>query len=387
MQCENRSRYVGARLRTNLGALPRGFLGWTISNLKHAFGLYVLASFLFNAVAVGDVITTADGSRLVGTIERVEGGKLTLVTEIAGTLVIEVAKVTSIESTGPMNVELNSGDRLIGAVAAGDSGSVVKTAVGDLNVGISQIQSVWPEGADSPEVIAERKRSEEEIAAYKPKWGLTIEGGARRTEGNTDTMSANGKFEIRRKTKADLLKMYVAANYEEENKQRTENEYRGGAIYENNITDRWYWYARTELEHDEFENLDLRTTIAAGLGYYWIKKDEHELKTRTGIGYRHETYMDDGGNEDDVVADLGLDYRVDIAPWLQFVQSTTYTPSLEYFSRYRIDADTAFSFPLKKDEWRLKLGMRNEYNSRPDSGRDRLDNTYYANIAMDLKWE
>ncbi len=351
------------------------------------FACWVALSFAVVVAASADVVVTTDGSRLVGTIEQLAGGKLRIATDIAGVLEIDAAKITSIESTDKLNVQLSTGDRLVGPVDASAAGSIVHTAVGDLNVTAHQIDSVWREGSDSPEVLAERARAEVEIAALKPKWGMTIEGGARRTEGNTDTRSANGRFEVRRTTKADLLKMYLAADYREENKKRTENEYRGGVLYENNLRERWYWYVRTEFEHDEFENLNLRATAAAGLGYYWIKKEPHELKTRWGIGYRHESYEDDGGTVNDVVTDLGLDYRIDMAPWLQFTHATTYTPSLETFSSYRLDFDTAFSFPLKKDQWRLKLGMRNEYNSRPDTGLDRLDNTYYTNIVMDLKWE
>jgi len=139
-----------------------------------------------------------------------------------------------------------------------------------------------------------------------------------------------------------------------------------------------------ELEYDEFEDLDLRATAAAGLGRYWIKKDEHEFKTRAGLGYRHEAF-NNGVTRDDAIADLGMDYRVDIAPWLQFTHSGTFIPSLEDFGDYRLNLDTAFIFPLKNDAWKLKLGMRNDYNSNPTGDLERLDNTYYANILVEIK--
>jgi len=48
--------------------------------------------------------------------------------------------------------------------------------------------------------------------------------------------------------------------------------------------------------------------------------------------------------------------------------------------------DTALAVPLgNSDIWKLKLGVTNEYNSQPQPGLDRLDNTYYANIVLELK--
>ena len=108
------------------------------------------------------------------------------------------------------------------------------------------------------------------------------------------------------------------------------------------------------------------------------------MKTRCGVGYRHESFTD--GREDDTgIVDLGLDYRADIFPWSQFLHSSTYSPSFDDISDYLLVLDTALLIPFKAHEWKLKLGVKNEYNSMPQPGVDRLDNTYYANILVELK--
>ena len=63
----------------------------------------------------------------------------------------------------------------------------------------------------------------------------------------------------------------------------------------------------------------------------------------------------------------------------------TYSPDFEEFDDYRLDVDTALLMPLKSDNLKLKLGMRNEYDSQPVAGNERLDNTYYANLLLELK--
>ena len=343
-------------------------------------------AFLTVGVVAADVVTTSDGSRLVGTVEQITAGRLVILTEIAGRLEIDASKVTGVSIDRSVNVAVSSGDRLVGSIDASPDGSasIVRSQLGDIAIPPSAITMLWPEGTESPEIVAIRKEADAKVEAAKPDWSLTLEAGASFTEGNTDTLEGRGRFDLTRKTKDDLLHFYLAGKYGEQDDKRTTNEYFGGIRYENLITERWYWYARTELEYDEFEGIDLRATAAAGAGYYWLKKPEHELKTSLGLGYRHESY-DNGRTDDDAVLDLGLDYRLDLTPWAQFTHSTVYSPDFLEFDDYRLKFDTALLIPFKDDRLAWKLGMRNEYNSRPQSGFDRLDNTYYTSIVLSLK--
>ena len=341
----------------------------------------------FPPAVVADYVETSDGSRIVGTVVRVADGKLLIATDFAGELEIEVARVVTVATDGALSVELASGDRLVGALKGmpEQQKSVVDSTVGEVEVSWDQVSYAWPEGEESPELQAVRAEAGAETARYKPKWSATLEAGITRKEGNTDSLESRGKFVVRRKTESDLLKFYAAADYSEINKARNRNEYLGGVFYENAISKRWNWYSRGELEYDEFEGIDLRVTAAAGVGYYWLKESDHEFKTRVGGGYRHEAYAD-GLTTDAAILDLGYDYRLDLRTWAQFTHEVTFSPDVEETADYRLAVDTAFAIPLASSEaWKLKLGVMNEYNSRPRPGIDRLDNTYYANIVLDIK--
>ena len=343
-------------------------------------------AFLPAATLMADIVTTSDGSRLVGTVESISEGKLVIQTGIAGRLEIDASKVTGISTDGPVNVAFSSGDTLVGPImASAQTGeSIVQSKLGDIPISPSDITLVWPEGQEHPQIAAIREQAEVEIEASKPQWSVTLEGGASYTEGNIDELVGHGRFDVKRTTKDDLLNLYLAGKYAEQEKKRTTNEYSGGMRYENSLTERWFWYARTELEYDEFEGIDLRATAAAGGGYYWLKRPDHELKTGLGVGYRHESYAN-GRTEDAAVLDLGLDYRLDVTPWAQFTHSTAYCPDFLEFNDYRLKFDTALLVPFKDERWAWKIGMRNEYNSRPQRGFDRLDNTYYTSIVLSLK--
>lgn len=333
--------------------------------------------------AFADQVTLNDGSVLVGKIEVVANGKLTLTTDFAGKLEIDATKVKAYAVDGRVNVSLASGDTLVGPVKkTGEDKSTVDTAVGGIGFSSSQVTAIWPEGTDSPAILAAKA----ELEKSKPKWSATVEGGIISTEGNSDTLTGRARAELRRKSADDLLKYYLSVDYGEIDDRRNKNEYIAGTRYENNITAKWYWYIRGELEHDEFEGLDLRATAAGGVGYAWLKEEKTDLKTSVGGGYRHQAY-DDGRNTDDAILDLGLEYRRDFTPYLRFTHATTYSPSLEDFAEYRVTLDTAVAIPLgpKNDVWKLKLGFKKDYNSDPQPGFDRLDSTVYANIAVDIK--
>lgn len=343
----------------------------------------VLCACLAFAVvtARADVIDLADGSRLVGTIELIWEGKATIVTEFAGKLVIDAAKIKSVATDGKVKVNVVTGDIFVGPVTSTEGGGTVKSAVGAISFKIGELKGLWPENAKSPEQIAADKA----IEAMKPKWTMTLQAGVISTEGNTDTLSANGAFDLRRTTTEDMLKFYASFNYAEQDDKRNRNEYIGGVYYENNISAKWYWYTRFELEHDEFEDLDLRATAAAGVGYYWLREDIREFKTRVGVGYRHESY-DPGEDKDAAILDLGYDYRRRLAAWAEFTHSLTYSPDVEEFNDYRVVTDMNLTFPIATTElWKFRIGFKKEYNSDPAPGHDRLDSTVYSNILVEIK--
>ena len=339
-------------------------------------------------VALADTVQLGDGSRLVGKVLRLNESVLTLETGFAGTLEIPADQIANLQTDEAVNVQMSSGDRLIGPLTQQMDSSVVQTQMGAIPVKPTEITAIWGPDDQSPEEQAAAAK----VAALTPKWSLTGEFGASKQTGNTDRADVHGSIELKRKTEVDLLKLFVQGKYGEIDEDRDAAEIIGGAYYEYSFTPRWYAYGRNTYEYDEFEQLELRVVAAAGAGYYFIKKPEHEFKMRGGIGLRHESYLeDDEGNradsETDVIGDLGLDYRIDIKPWLQFVQSATYTPSFERLDDYRLESDTGVLIPLGEgDKWKLKIGMRHDYDSQPAS-RDieRLDSLYYTNVQLNLE--
>ncbi|MCB9866393.1 MAG: DUF481 domain-containing protein [Phycisphaerales bacterium] len=75
---------------------------------------------------------------------------------------------------------------------------------------------------------------------------------------------------------------------------------------------------------------------------------------------------------------------MDLTEWLRFTHSTIWYPTFNSLRDYRLTSDTAFLMPLGTSEiWKFKIGAAYEYDPIPQPGRERLDETYYANILLD----
>jgi putative salt-induced outer membrane protein YdiY len=198
-------------------------------------------------------------------------------------------------------------------------------------------------------------------------------------------LEARAAATLQHKSKYDLWKFYLMGQYGEQNELRSVAEVKGGIYFEHLFGERPFAYMRNEAEYDEFENIDLRYTLIVGGGYYWLKEPTHQFKTFAGVGYLHETYSN-GETRDDPQGEVGLEYMVDLTEWLKFTHNASWYPTFESLSDYRLVFDTAFLMPLgTSDKWKLKLGATHEYDSIPQPGLERLDQTYYANILLELK--
>lgn len=352
----------------------------------------VVACVFCATFSSADEVILNDGSKLIGIIERLADGKLRITTQFAGELEIDTALVTSIASDRPMVIGMITGDRLVGPIQnqPDENRTTILTQMGGIPVSLEDVEAIWPPDGKSPDDLQREDELVIQREAYEaklPKWSAQIEAGTVYRDGNTETWDVRGAINIERITDVDLLRFYATGVYGEADQTRNTAEVIGGIYYEHLLfgSDRWFGFFHNIYEYDEFESLDLRAIISAGAGYYWIKESDHELKTRVGLSYQHQSFFD-GMTTDDPQAEVGLNYRIDIVPWLQFVQATTWYPTFEELRDYRIVADNAFIIPLgDSDVWKLKIGARYDYNSLPSPGNESLDSLYYANILVDLK--
>jgi putative salt-induced outer membrane protein YdiY len=326
-----------------------------------------------------DVVETADGARLTGRIVKIVDGQLTLDTSYAGKIVIDLSQVSSFSTNEPVSLRVDTGDVLVGPVTRRPDGSLeVATAGGPVRTTASAVEASWSPGERDPAAVAR----EAELAAQLRRWtyraGVDISGRS----GNTDRLATALSFNARLEGPNDRLDFYASYMYAEDSNVQTDHQVIGGMSFTNFFSGNIGWYVRQELEYNEPEGIDLRSTSAAGLTYRWINQPRQRLETRAGLSFRHESYATDT-SESFAGLEFGASHFWRFADWGEVNTELTYLPSFDDFGTYLFIHDSGVDMPLGlSDRWRLRFGLNNRYNSEPEPGRRSMDTTYYVRLLL-----
>jgi putative salt-induced outer membrane protein YdiY len=330
----------------------------------------------------GDVVATRDGASLVGKITKIDDGMVYLETSYAGALTISKEEVAGFTTDGPLFLRLASGSTMSGQVRSAPGGGVqIESEDGILTTSMDRVVSSWQVDAEDPDVMRLRDASEKN----RPKWGYEVAVDLTGKSGNTDETGTALRFKATRAGPDDSLKFYGSYDQAETDGIKNANEVKGGIEYNSFFGKKLGWFVRGEIESDEFENLDFRSTVAGGLSYRFKNTDRHKLLGRAGFSYRFENFSD-GRDLEGMGGDFGLSHFYRFNEWGKLTTDIQFIPSIEDLSDYRISHDTAFEVPLAgSGAWKLRLGVSNFLNSNPSPGRVELDTTYYTRLVLSFQ--
>lgn len=322
-------------------------------------------------------VKTRDGSVINGKILSIEDGVIKVGTTYAGEVFIKQSEVLTFSSDETINVSTQSGNTFLGTVDGDDDAIKIAADGGTFETQVENVSAVWQPGDDSPQERALKA----EIAARERKWKYDASVDISGKSGNSDRFSSAIGLSAVLESREDKLQFYGSMDFAEENNNKTAEEIKAGVDYSSFFSDTLSWYARIELEQDEIELLDLRSTAAFGIGKHVIRRDDQQLEFRAGLAYRFENFSD--GTE---VESPGLDFALihfkDLG-WGGLNNHLTYNPSFEDFGNFRIFHESSLELPLGTgDFWKLRLGIANEYNSDPVPGLEEMDTTYFTRLLL-----
>ncbi len=341
--------------------------------------LIFLASVLLATVrpAVADTVTLKDGSIIHGKNLHVAGGIITITTSFAGDLSIKQDQVASFQTDEPVYVKTKDNSAVLGKVEPKDSSLVVANPNGSYVTTVDGVKSSWGAGAEDPELVALRRHWVFELTT-------DVGGKSGNATGFSEAIGAVATLQ----SPTDALKFYGAANHTTANGTTSEDAYKGGVEYNAFFSPVFSWYVSTELMQDNVRNIALRSSTLAGMGYNAIHSKTEDLQFRAGFSYRYETYdtVPATPNFSSAGIDLALVHRLDLAPWLVLHNSLGYVPSFQDTTNYVIDHDSNVTMPFAGGQgWSLRLGVTNEYVSKPVGAAKRLDTLYYLRFVYDVK--
>lgn len=332
-------------------------------------------SLLWATVAVADVIETADGARLVGTVTGINGGKITLKTSYAGEIKVDQGEVVSLTKDDALAIRLEDGTTMNGTIMPSGEGAItIAGSSGQVSAPLTDVVATWAVGGTDPAVVALQRKWSYEAA-------LDVTGKS----GNSDNFGSAVSFSAVLKGAKDRLQFYANYDQQESDGVKSADQFKAGVDYSNNFHGQMSWYVRNEAGYDNIKEIDFYDVAAAGLGYQVIDSSQQSLTLRGGLSFRYETYADP------LVDDLqsaGLDFGLAHSyTWdnMKMRNSLTFVPSFEDFADFRATHDSHFEMPLKAAGWKLRLGVANDFRSEPPAGLEEMDTTWYTRFV--LSWD
>lgn len=334
--------------------------------------------FLFCALlslaihAAADTVETRSGAHIVGKITSIDAGEIVVDTDFAGTIKIKQSEVTSFTTEQPVAVRLASGTRFDGQVSAGPNGALqIAGPDGTVTTTVSKVAASWAAGAVDPAV--------DRHWVYEAS--LDVSGGT----GNKEQLGTAVEARAVLKTPQDTLQFYTAYDRQVADKVKAADQLKIGTDYQNNFAGRSSWYVRDEGGFDRVKDIDLYNIAAAGFGWDFVKEPKHTLTGRAGLSFRYENYGNPATEDvDSLGLDIGLNNEVEFGD-SRLVNRISYVPSFDDFANYRINHETFYQIPLSHPAWKLRIGISNDYNSKPGPGVEKLDTSYFTRLV--LNWE
>lgn len=314
------------------------------------------------APARGDEVLFLNGDRLTGKILKATGGKLTIKTEGAGDVTVDMSKVKTFSTDAPVEVGIKAEPPVSADVSPGPD---------------RHVQTAPAPGAPpQPVAIAD-------ISAINspPAWTGSFSLNGLRTSGNSETEQLGFRGALSKRWPHDRLTFGAEYSYGRQEdpstgeKSTTIDYAMALAKYDHFFTGHFYGYLGTKAERDKVAALELRLAPGAGVGYQWFEGPTFNLSNELGLVWVYENYKTTGSSE---FFGPRFAYAVDWTPVqpLKLFHTLEYIPSFEDFrGDYLLNIDAGARLTVWKG---LFAELRYEYrfDATPASGRGRTDQRY-----------
>ena len=312
------------------------------------FWIFFSTVVLIDAVGADDVILE-NGDKLTGKVVRLEKDTLVFNTEYAGDITIQVEKVSHLSTDEPMATTLIDGTTRKARVFYRDTTAEdvkPEEEKPSMGVNIAEVKNIY----------------------LKQKPPIRLKGranvGVTTEKGNTNTEQYRIDAELVVRTEKQRFRLGGELNREQADNTTTVANWKAFGLYDYFVKPKWFLYGSSLLDHDEFADLDLRTTLGAGAGYQFFESEDLNLSVSAGLAYIFENFI---VAEDDDFA--GAQWIVQYDQFffnksVQLFHSDNGYISLEQGSNWLINTRQGLRFPLYKG-FVTTLQYNYDYNNDP----------------------
>lgn len=342
----------------------------------------VVCVLLFSpGLAAGQVVFT-NGDRLTGKVLQSDGKIVTLETGVAGLVKVPWSAVSEWQTEQTYVLTMQDGRAVAGVPQVSGGVMVVRTASGEeIPVEVNDIRALRTEAAQQT-YTEERQRVEH--PGWGDFWQGTMDAGLSTTRGNSETLTVSTGVSVARTTTSDKLSTYLTLLFAENSTTgvtlRTANAVRGGVRYDRNFYRRFFSFGFTDLEADEFKDLDLRTVFGGGLGWRIRQTPKFSLSLFGGSSFNREEFST-GETRRSGEGLLGQELTFRLSDRVEWIERGTAFANLSDRGEYRLTLDSSLITRISnRFSWHITASDR--FLSNPVLGAQKNDFLLTTGVRM-----
>ena len=299
-----------------------------------------------------DIIIFKNGDKLTGEIKSMQRGRLNFNTDATGTISIEWAEISHIESLQNIQVETNTGTRYFGHLEPTEEDDVVVINTGN---GLQTI--------DDENVILMNPIEDRGFGAFDID--LTVGYNFAKAGGVTQ---ANIGIDVDYRTLVRIYSFTASTTTNDSDTQESSKRGNLGLEYKRLWQNRWFVSGNLTLDQNDELGLDLRTSIGGAGGRYLIQSNKMLLGLQAGLQVSRENLTADPEDTDSLEAVFSASwdwFRFD-EPELDWSTVLEVIPSLTESGRVRANFDSGLQWEMIND---LKWGISfySSFDNKPQS--------------------
>ncbi len=321
------------------------------------------------ALAQNDVIVTQNGDRITGEIKKLEKGVIYIDPDYSDSIFqIDWKKVKQVESEQSFIIETSSGNRVFGLIQADPTNSgkvLVETAFGAVAVELSEIVFAQPFNRN-----------------FWNRFNAAVDFGGSVTKSSASKQANLGA------TMSYLHESYRLQGSYDWNRnvvgESETNRWEANIAYQRFVGRKWFGVGTTHfLQSDELQ-LQLRTTIAPGIGRFLKRTNRFYWNVAGGGQWTNENFKDPSlasknSGEGWVQTELSL---FDLEN-LNLLTRLKMSPSLTDRGRIRLDFRSDLKYDLPKGLY-IRFGLSDNFDSRPQGDAPRNDYVFSFGAGWEL---
>ena len=323
--------------------------------------IMVMAGFFISGNSLADEVRLKNGDKLTGQIVRMQENKLTLKTTYADEITIIWQEVAGIQVDGPVKIVLIDDTTLEGTTAVSEDGKMklkTDTLETPASFDLADVKAVNPEPVKTVRI---NTRANASVTSQR---------------GNTesDNYYFDGEFVAR--TKKNRYTIGGELSKETADNVTTSQNWLVYGNYNHFLNEKWFLFVNTLFEHDEFKDLNLRSTLGAGAGYQFFETPLLNLSISAGLSKVDENF-DLAEDNDYSAGQWEIKYdQYFFGKFVQLFHVNTGYISLEDSNDWFLKTRTGLKFPLYKG-FAATLQYNFDWDNQPSVSADTEKDTKF----------